>query len=507
MTVTDDADDHLPQRTVFPADQFTDPLATPTDSPQQADRIVDDHSRSPGDDHGAPQEGEFASTPRSPSIPATLRPTSRRDWIAAGVLSVLAATTIVVAAIYAPIRHTDVAPAAAPLTDVAQLSTVPRTFSEAWSTPIDGVTFPLVPQVDADAGVVVAADKHGFRALDPRDGSTVYAYHRDHDLCLLGISGFNSVVAGYRTAAGCSEITALRSDSGRYRATRFDNAAADPALIRSHAAIGSIDAERVELWRSDMVRTVEYGDPIAPQEPGMQPTADCTIDSALTRGDLLAVVESCSPDFSADEETTKPTGEARIGRDGRSWWLRLVARDPEDSREPEFYSSVPLAQPSHVVAIAEDRVAVAEVTNGNTETTPVTIYSQDGDQVATTAIPPLAHASITADAPGGVYSPDANDIAHAMTLYDGKHLNFFLPSTLELMFSVDDAIGNPIDIDGSVVYPTRDGLVMLRGYSNEAIRHIAIDRGDYQGDVHLGLVGRTLVERRGNELFGLIAEF
>ena len=41
---------------------------------------------------------------------------------------------------------------------------------------------------------------------------------------------------------------------------------------------------RVDVFRSDLVRTVEYGKPDVPVNPGVQPRSGCTIGSALPAG-------------------------------------------------------------------------------------------------------------------------------------------------------------------------------------------------------------------------------
>src|SRR5699024_9995009 len=110
--------------------------------------------------------------------------------------------------------------------------------------------------------------------------------------------------------------------------------------ISSNDRVGTVSSDRVDLWRSDLVRTVEYGDVEAKQEPDLQPHEECTINSALTRTELLVVSESCP-------------GNKQV------YHLRFQTTTPEDSREPELTQEVTIdGDGARLVAVGQSAAAV-----------------------------------------------------------------------------------------------------------------------------------------------------
>ena len=131
-------------------------------------------------------------------------------------------------------------------------------------------------------------------------------------------------MASYKTGVGCGDTVAIEAATGEYDSTRSAVSSENVVPVSSNDRVGTVSTDRIDLWRSDMVRTVEYGDVEAKQEPDKQPHEDCTISSALTRTENLALTESC-PD--------KPG----------TTWLRFQDTTPDDSREPDIAADVDIA--------------------------------------------------------------------------------------------------------------------------------------------------------------------
>ena len=126
-----------------------------------------------------------------------------------------------------------------------------------------------------DNSLIVAEDR-GVRAISLNDGTERWHYRRDIPLCALSGSD-GQVFATFRGAAGCGETVALKPDSGQYVATRKSIAADSPAAVRSNSYAGVYDSGFLELWRSDLVRVVEYGKIPASPEPKMQPHPELSL--------------------------------------------------------------------------------------------------------------------------------------------------------------------------------------------------------------------------------------
>jgi hypothetical protein len=91
-----------------------------------------------------------------------------------------------------------------------------------------------------------------------------------------------------------------------------------------------------------------------------------------------------------------------------------------------------------------------------------------------------------------------------MTWFDGKRLYLFLPSMMTVSQEFDDAIGTGIALSEQLIYPTESGLNVADWDTGKVIRKISVDRNGYSGPVSLGFTGNTIIEKRGNELVGLL---
>src|SRR5699024_5208339 len=164
-------------------------------------------------------------------------------------------------------------------------------------------------------GLLISNDAHSITAHNP-DGSVAWTYSRDNvEICSLS-TAWNRVVTTFRTGRGCGDVVSIDALTGEYADTRSATNSDEVSSISPNARLGTVSSDRVDVCRSDSVRTVEYGDVDAKQEPNLQPYEDCTINSALTRTELLVLSESCPGDNVIDH-------------------LRFQTTTPEDSREPE----------------------------------------------------------------------------------------------------------------------------------------------------------------------------
>ena len=221
-----------------------------------------------------------------------------------------------------------------------------------------------------------------------------------------------------------------------------------------------------------------YGDVPAKAEPAQQPHEECEISSALTRQELLAVVEACP------------------GEDNTYEYVRLQKTTPEESRKPEISSDIALpGTGNEIVAIGESAVALY-----SPERSSIMTYNTKGQMTHEHAVSesPLVHDH------KGVFGPQVADLPHNMTWFDGKRLYLFLPSTMTVSQEFDDAIGTGIALSEQLIYPTESGLNVADWDTGKVIRKIPVDRNGYSGPVSLGFTGNTIIEKRGNELVGLL---
>lgn len=387
-----------------------------------------------------------------------------RIAVALGVCAVL---VLAVAYFTAPIRSSSLEFRGAPAHAGETFAVAPESFTEVWRAPapeLGGIFKPVTA-----GSVAVAYGDSTLSAFDSA-GDVAWEYRRAEPLCALG-AAWGHVVAVYQTGVGCGDAVAINAADGTYAATRSALNAADVATVVSNDRVGTVAPERLELWRSDLVRTIEYGEVEAPQEPDMQPNAQCTITSTLTRSENLAVTEHCP--------------------DGQSW-LRFMDTTPEDSRKPEITQEIQVPEGSTLVAISGDAAALWSPTETGGE---LLAYGDDGAPKST------SHSAPTPVVSG--LTAWTGDLQHNMTWFDGSRLYFLHPTYLGVSAISEEAIGNPINLGSDVVVPVHGGLAVMNPDNGEVLRTIPVDRGGYSGPVGLATTGRMVVEKRGSELVAL----
>ncbi|ADK28331.1 Rv3212 family protein [Corynebacterium pseudotuberculosis] len=391
---------------------------------------------------------------------------TRKDLIAATIIAGISITGVSIVWATAPVNNVTYSPAAQPLV-VSETPPVPvHSLTPQWETPADQLTTkPIIA-----AGLVMSYDGHSVNAIDPATGAPVWSYARTEKLCSLG-QAWSSVVLTFHTGRGCGDVVSLDAASGTYKATRSASASDVVVPISSNDAVGTVSSERVELWRSDLVRTVEYGDVPIKQEANQQPHEDCEISSALSRKTLLGVTEKCE----------------------EAWWLRLQKTVPEDSRVPEITRDIHISgENARIVAIGQEAAAVfVESPHPRIDS-----FNANGELTASIQVP-------LADASAWDHGPSVADLPHHITWFDGHRLYLFNPSSLHVEHIIDNVLGTGVAINNKLYVPVFNGIAVINWETGVAESVLEVDRGTYNGLVSLGLAGNHVVEKRGDHLVGL----
>ncbi|GAB3941846.1 hypothetical protein [Corynebacterium tapiri] len=402
-----------------------------------------------------------------PSLPLGAR---RRDYVVSALIALVCLLLVAGAWWLAPARDAHLEPA-----DPTQRQDtppppreVPQTLTEVFQAPAQ---YPAAtPRPIVSAGTVLAYEGSTAQGLDAH-GQPLWSYHRDHPACALA-EAWDSVVLAFDEGFGCGDVVAVDARKGTYAATRSALATDSPAVLSSNDRVGLAGSDRVELWRSDLVRTVEYGKVEAPQEPGAQPHPECTITSTLTRTELLAITETCP------------------GSPGAT--LRFLEATPEDSRKPEVISEVPLDDPAaRLVAIGQHAAAIYSDST-------IRSYAEDGAELTQRSVPAAGNGL-------GLVPPTA-DLPHHMSWFDGERLYLFDPDDLSVSAIIDDALGLGISVAGRTLVPVEGGIGVLAESGSTIERVIPVDRARVDAPVHLNIAGSTIVEKRDDTLVGLRAD-
>ncbi|MCQ4619330.1 hypothetical protein KBX10_09630 [Corynebacterium sp. CCUG 59401] len=398
---------------------------------------------------------------------------TRGDLIATAVIAAVCVLLLLIAYFTAPIRQDELAPAAEEFPDAGILANVPNGLTESHALP-DASPSPRPLVVN---GLVITYADNTITATNPA-GEPEWTYKRGPELCGMA-SAWGNVVAVYRTKIGCGDVVSIKAATGQYVDTRSAISPEQVAVIASNDRVGTVGnagISRAELWRSDLVRTVEYGELEARQEPETQPNPGCTLTSALTRTELLAITERCE--------------------DGA--WLRFQKTTPEDSRKPEMHDgSVAIPEGAYLVGISQDAAAIHDPA-----TSKVTSYDKDGAELASTSVP---ESNLLADSAIGVADVQTADLPHHMSYFDGNNLLLLDPATLAVTTIYQGALGTGAAIGGRLLYASSDGIAVADWDSETVEKVIPVDRGGFTGQVAVASAGPTIVEKRGADVVVLDA--
>jgi hypothetical protein len=400
----------------------------------------------------------------------------RGDVIAAAVLSVLVLGTALVLWRTSPEIATDAVAAADPIVPPPAATGVPAGFTEVWRAPSNGTTAPIV------AGpAVVTAEGSRVSGRDATTGTEAWSYTRDLPLCSAAAAfphldgGVGRVLALYEGPAGyCSELTALRPDTGERADAGNPDAPLGARLLAGSSAVVTTGSNYLEVLRSDLVKTLEYGEVPTPAQAGRQPRPGCTYGSVAIDTDRLGVIERCPGE---------PTDRLTV----------LATDGPDGADQPQVRFSVALPGPGAVlVAVSADRAAVALPGPPR-----LLLFDPAGQQVGT--VPLDVPAGDLADPPGGI-APVTTD-GERVYWWTGTQTIALGATDLAPLWTLPGALGPAVPYGGGLLVPVPAGLVVLDAATATPLRTIPVARPP--GPVELATIGDVLLEQRGAEVVAL----
>ncbi|MBC3190222.1 hypothetical protein H7X46_03990 [Pseudonocardia sp. C8] len=363
-----------------------------------------------------------------------------------------------------PAANTESVPATAPPAPPPPATAVPARLTELWRASSPATPVPLV----AGAGVVVAEGSR-VSGRDAATGAERWSYTRDLPLCTTGFAD-GRVLALYRNDQYCSELTTLGPDSGERGPTRTLDARPGTRLIGQDPVLAT-GVDYVETFRSDLVRTAEYGTVRAPEEPGDQPRAGCTFRSFASARDRAGVLERCPGEASERLSVIRPSGS--------------------EGDRPAFDSSAGIGtEGAQLVAVSPERAAV--LLPGVPR---LALYDRGGRKIGEFPVAAGAQLSVPAD---GV----ARTSADATTRYwwTGGATVALDGATLQPRWAVPGTVGPGTRHGERLLVPVPAGLAVVDPDTGAVSRTVPVDRGGWGGPVQVAAQGGLLVELRGTEV-------
>ncbi|CAM00391.1 hypothetical protein A8924_1453 [Saccharopolyspora erythraea NRRL 2338] len=383
-------------------------------------------------------------------------------------VAVLAASVVVWAGSDARATISEPAAQSAPDLPDPESVRVPESLREAWREPSPATPVPVV------AGpAVVTAGGNEVVGRDPATGQVRWRYARDIPLCTVGES-WKRAIAVYRKDHNCSEVTSLRGSNGVRGPQRNGDAEFGTRLLSDGTYVTASGRRAVESWRSDLVRTQQYGIPPAMKNPDNNlKRPDCQYGSVAVGDQRFGLVEECPGE---------PGGR-----------ITLLKTKPEDDEKPEELFSTGLGLPgASVVAVSKDHAAVLAPDRSQ-----LLVY--DGNAAVVGSFPVRI----------GPRDTTANSRIEATTRdgqvywFTGTDTVALHPDDLTPLWTAPDTLGPGTVVGGKLLVPVRDGLAVLDPATGARERVIPVDRQGYAGPVGLDSAGDVLVEQRGETLVAL----
>lgn len=366
-----------------------------------------------------------------------------------------------------------------PLPQANTASVVPNTLVESWRAQSPATPAPVVT-----GSAVVTGDGGTVEGIDPVDGSSAWSYSRDVSLCGV-TSAWNTALAVFRDDRGCSEATELDGASGTRKAQRTSDADQDIHLSDDGTYVTSRGTTRMELWRSDLVRTLEYGRVDAPVNPNSQPRSGCTLLSSASNSSRIAVLENCPDEDAARLSTLNPA--------------------PKDAQQPEEYGSSVVAaltgkdgpiDGATILVASGDRVALA-IPAHSSEPAKIALFDGNAQPITEFDLPAeLAVDSFTE-------SPSVTKAANVFSWWTGKGTVALGLSDLSPLWTISGALGPGALMAGKLLIPVPDGILVIDPATGTADRTITVDREGYTGPIGTAVIGDTVVEQRGDTVVAL----
>ncbi|MFN3602424.1 MAG: hypothetical protein ACK4UY_13665 [Dietzia sp.] len=401
---------------------------------------------------------------------------TRRDLVTAGVITVVMVLVAVAVLLSGSAARSELRTAESEQPEYGPATEPPTSLQPLWTHESAGTGPPLTTK-----GNLVTVSPHG--ALVGRDagsGEETWSYTHAGRFC-AGAFYSDRLVAAFDGASGCSDVTSLDPTRQEYQSTRQSAFPDSMELVGTWKHVLAFNPDRLEIWRDDLVRTVEYGAVDAPQEADMQPRTGCTLVTAGLTDERFAVTERCP-------------GEDSVR-------LTLSKTVPEDNRTPEEIASDPTGADGLWIIEVTEQGVLALMNRGpdwtaewfSSPTDHSTVLVLDGEP----AVPP-SHESVSGD-------------GDQVRWFDGRSTHAFDGPSGMYSWTLGDSTGPGLTggwspdpeahADGEwVLVPVAGGLALLDHDTGREARRLPGTPTRGEGVKGLAQIGDILYERDAGEI-------
>jgi len=366
-------------------------------------------------------------------------------------------------------RATISRPAAEPAAAAVAPTAVPAALTQRWTATSSRTRSPIVV-----SNTVVTGDARTIAGLNPQTGQQRWVYARDTELC--GVSYvYDLAVAVYPDSRGCGQVSGIKAGTGERGPTRTSYADNQVVLSSDGSAVLSAGPTRLELWRSDLVRMLSYGEidaRVKPVNQGLR--TGCALMSAAASDEAVSVLEVC--------------------RDQKDPRLTLIKPAKEEDEPDTKHVELP------GLAVDSDArvLAVSGTTTALFLPTPrpeVVVYDDTGTKVSGTSL--SSPVVLSAGTPAVTRAGDF------ITWWTGTAVLVF-DKKLAYRYTLDavDPLGPATMMAGVFLVPVQDGLAVYNPANGARDRLIPLAHPDGDGPVLPAVSGTMVIEQRGAAMAG-----
>ena len=403
------------------------------------------------------------------------RPERRTKGDLFAAAAIAAVVALVVAGVWwrSSARATEFRPAAGAAPTTSAAAAVPPALQQRWTASSARTLAPLTLGT-----TVVTGEGRTMAGLDSQTGQQRWSYARDRDLC--GVSYvYDLAVAVYPDVRGCGQVSGIKAATGQRGPTRTSYADNVVVVTSDGGAVLSAGATRLELWRSDLVRMLAYGELDAPVKPvNTKLGAGCTLMSAAGSESAVGVLEAC-----------------RNEKDLRLTLLKPAKEEDEPDIKHVDLPGVGIDAEARVLAVAGTTTAVyLPIPRPQ-----VVVYDDTGTTVSKTPVP--APPMLTGPAPAVTHAGDV------ITWWTGSAVMVF-DKKLAYRFTITGdgplaPVGPATMMAGRLLVPVADGLAVDNAGDGARERVIALAHPAGTGAVLPAIIGEMVIEQRD----GLVAAY
>ncbi|MGO8770484.1 MAG: hypothetical protein ACLQIK_02655 [Mycobacterium sp.] len=394
---------------------------------------------------------------------------TKGDILAAAAIAVVVAAAAALIWWTSDARATISRPAAVPAPNPTSAREVPPGLRQLWTAPSPATTAPVVV-----GGTVATGNGRRVDGRDPGTGESRWSYARDADLC--GLSWvYRYAVAVYRDDRGCGQVSALDGSTGRRGAARSSYADPRVRLSSDGTTVLSAGDTRLEMWRSDMVRMLAYGETDARVKPSARGLhSGCTLLSAAASSSAVSVLEGC--------------GNQAL----RLVLLRPGKEDDEPQQQVVPEPGIDAGSGARVLAVWENNTAVY-LPGARPR---VDVVDETGTTVSSTLLPRPPSKSAAVSQAGSL-----------ITWWTGDSLMVFDASKFTLRYTIAAGekapLGPGVMMAGRLLVPVTGAIGVYDPLSGASERFIPVDRAPGTAAVVPAVAGSRVFEQRGDTLVAL----